>query len=87
MLSITRNDRRITVRLIGRLVGSCTEDFGFVTRPGTALEVDLGGLCFVDRAGERCLARLRDMGATFHGEGLVARRLCRRLRYRAANMN
>ncbi len=81
MLSIIRHDIRITVRLIGRLVGSCAEDFRFVVSPGTALDVDIGGLTFVDRAGERSLACLRDMGATFRGEGRFARRLCRRLRH------
>jgi hypothetical protein len=87
MLSIIRHDQRITVRLIGRLVGSCAENFRFLTSPGTALDVDLGGLTFVDRAGERLLARLRDMGATFHGEGLFAHRLRRRLLFRAVALN
>jgi hypothetical protein len=41
--------------------------------------VDLGGLTFVDRAGECMLVRLREMGATFHGSGLFAHRLRRRL--------
>ena len=71
MLSITRRDDRITVRLAGRLVGSCA-DFGFLTSPGTALDVDLGGLTFVDLAGERLLARMRELGTTFHGVGLFA---------------
>ena len=79
MLSIIRNERRITLKLNGRLVGSCAENFRFLTSPGAALEVDLGGLTFVDREGERMLVRLRDMGATFHGAGLLAHRLRRRL--------
>jgi hypothetical protein len=87
MLSIIRGEHRITVRLIGKLVGSCAEDFRFLTSPGTALDVDLGGLTFVDRAGELLLASLRDMGATFHGEGLFAHRLRRRLLYRAVDLN
>jgi hypothetical protein len=83
MLSIIRrHDDRITVRLTGRLVGSCADDFGFLTSPGTALDVDLGGLTFVDRAGEQLLVRLRDLGATFHGAGLFAHRLRRRLLWR-----
>lgn len=49
--------------------------------------MDLGGLTFVDRAGERLLARLRDMGATFHGEGLFAHRLRRRLLFRAVALS
>jgi hypothetical protein len=79
MLSIIRNEQRITLKLNGRLVGSCAENFRFLTYPGTALDVDLGGLTFVDRAGERVLLRLRDMGATFHGAGLFAHRLRRRI--------
>jgi len=87
MLSIIRRNDRITVRLAGRLVGSCAEDFGFLTSPGTALDVDLGGLTFVDRAGERLLVRLRELGATFHGAGLFAHRLRRRLLWRAINLS
>ena len=79
MLSIIRNGQRITLKLNGRLVGSCAENFRFLTSPGTALDVDLGGLTFVDGAGERMLVRLRDIGATFHGAGLFAHRLRRRL--------
>lgn len=83
MLSIIRKDRRITLRLNGRLAGTCAEGFRFLTTPGTALDVDLGGLTSIDRAGERLLARLRDMGATFHGAGLFAHRLRRRVLSRA----
>ena len=53
MLSIIRYEQRITLKLSGRLVGSCAEDFRFLTSPGAALDVDLSGLTFVDRAGER----------------------------------
>ena len=84
MLSILRRNDRITVRLDGRLVGPCAEDFEFLTSPATALDVDLGGLTFVDRAGERLLVRMRDLGATFHGAGLFAHRLRRRLLWRSA---
>jgi hypothetical protein len=83
MLSIIRKDRRITLRLNGRLVGPYAEDFSFLTTPDTALDVDLGGLTSIDRAGERLLVRLRDMGATFHGAGLFAHRLRRRVLCRA----
>jgi hypothetical protein len=86
MLSIIRHDQRITLRFNGRLVGSC-EDFRFLTSPSTALEVDLGGLTFVDGAGARLLVRLRDLGATFHGEGLFAHRLRRRLLSRAVDLS
>ena len=86
MLSIIRNDQRITLRFNGRLVGSCAEDFGFLTSPGTALDVDLGGLTFVDRAGERLLIQLREMGATFHGAGLFAHRLRRRVLWRGVDL-
>ena len=79
MLSIIRHDQRVTVRLIGRLAGSCAEDFRFLTSPGTALEVDLSDLTYVDHAGERCLRRLRDLGATFQGAGLFAHHLRRRV--------
>ena len=79
MLSIIRNEQRITLKLNGRLVGSCAENFTFLTSPGTAVDVDLGGLTFVDRGGERMLVRLREIGATFHGTGLFAHRLRRRL--------
>jgi len=47
--------------------------------PKASLDVDLGGLTSVDGAGLRLLARLRDLGATFHGEGLFAHRLRRRI--------
>ena len=87
MLSIIRCDDRITVRLAGRLVAPWGEDCGFLTSPGTALDVDLGGLTFVDRAGERLLVRMRDLGATFHGAGLFAHRLRRRLLWRAINLS
>jgi hypothetical protein len=83
MLSINRHGQQITLRLDGRLAGSCAEDFRFLTSPGAPLDVDLGGLTFVDRAGGRLLTRLRDMGATFHGAGLFAHRLRRRLLCRA----
>jgi hypothetical protein len=86
MLSIIRHPERITLKLNGRLVGSCEEDFKFLISPGTALDIDLGGLTFVDRAGERLLARLKDMGATFHGAGLFAHRLRRRLLWRALDL-
>jgi hypothetical protein len=86
MLSITRHHQRITLKLNGRLVGSCAEDFRFLTSPETPLDVDLGGLTCVDCAGERLLARLRDMGATFHGAGLLAHRLRRRLLRRAVDL-
>ena len=79
MLSIIRNGQRIMLRLNGRLEGSCAENFSFLTSPGTVLDVDLGGLTFVDPAGERMLVRLREIGATFHGVGLFAHRLRRRL--------
>ena len=85
-VSIIRQIHRTTVRLTGRLAGSCAEDFRFLTSPGTPLDVDLGGLTVVDRAGERLLARLRDMGATFHGAGLFAHRLRRRLLWRPLSM-
>ena len=83
MLSIIRYEQRITLKLSGRLVGSCAEDFRFLTSPGAALDVDLSGLTFVDRAGERMLAHLRDMGATLHGAGLFAHRLRRKLLWRS----
>ena len=86
MLSIIRNHEHITLKLNGRLVGSCAEDFRFLISPGTALDVDLGGLTFVDRAGERWLAGLRDMGATFHGAGLFAHRLRRRVLWRPVDL-
>ena len=79
MLSINRQGERLTVRLTGRLEGSCAEDLGLLISPKAALDVDLGGLTVVDRAGERLLAGLRDMGATFHGAGPFARRLRTRL--------
>jgi len=82
MLSIIRNDQRITLRFNGRLVGSCAEDFNFLMSTGTALDVDLGGLTCVDHAGEQLLVRLREMGATFHGAGLFAHRLRRKLLWR-----
>jgi hypothetical protein len=78
-LSIDRHGERLTVRLTGRLEGSSAEDLGLLISPRTALDVDLGGLTFVDRAGERLLAGLRDLGATFHGAGLIAHRLRGRL--------
>ena len=87
MLSIIRHDQRITVRLTGRLVGSCAENFRFLTSPGTALDVDLGGLTFVDRAGERLLARLRDMGAHSMEKDCSHIRLRRRLLFRAVALN
>jgi hypothetical protein len=87
LLSIIHRDDRITLRLTGRLLGSCAEDFGFLASPGTALDVDLGGLTFVDGAGERLLVRLRDLGATFHGAGLFAHRLRRRLLYKAIKLS
>ena len=87
MLVIIRHDQRINVKLTGRLAGSCAEDFGFLTSPGTALDVDLSGLTYVDGAGERWLRRLRDLGATFHGAGLFAHRLRRRLLFRGVALN
>lgn len=87
MLSIIRHGERLTVRLTGRLEGSSAEDLRLLISPGTALDVDLGGLTFVDRAGEGLLARLRNMGATFHGAGLFAHRLRRRLLCRAVDLS
>ena len=87
MLSIIRHGERLTVRLTGRLVGSSAEDLRFLVSPGTALDVDLGGITFIDRTGERLLACLRDMGATFHGAGLFAHRLRRRLLHRAVDFS
>ena len=87
MLSIIRHEQRITLKLNGRLQGACAENFRFLTSPGTALDVDLGGLTVVDRAGERLLARLRDVGAKFHGAGLFAHRLRRRLLWRAVDLS
>lgn len=87
MLSIIRQGERLTLRLTGRLERASAEDLRFLISPGTALDVDLGGLTFVDRTGERLLACLRDMGATFHGAGLFAHRLRRRLLWRAVDFS
>ena len=86
-LSINRHAERLTVRLTGRLEGSSADDLGLLISPKTAFDVDLGGLTFVDRAGERLLARLRDLGATFHGAGLFAHRLRTRLLCGAVDLN
>jgi anti-anti-sigma regulatory factor len=80
MLTIIHQNERITVSLTGRLVGSCAEDLRFATYQATALDIDLSGLTFVDREGDRSLVWLRNMGATFHGDGLFAGALCRRVR-------
>ena len=87
MLSIIRRGDRLTVRLTGRLEGSCAEGLRFLVSPSTALDVDLGGLTSVDRTGERLLACLRDTGATFYGAGLFAHRLRRRLLCRAVDFS
>jgi anti-anti-sigma regulatory factor len=79
MLSINRHGERLTVRLTGRLEGSSAEELAVLMSPKASLDVDLGGLTSVDGAGLRLLARLRDLGATFHGEGLFAHRLRRRI--------
>jgi anti-anti-sigma regulatory factor len=87
MLSVNRHGERLTVKLTGRLEGTSAEDLRLLISPKTALDVDLGGLTFVDHAGERLLAGLRDLGATFHGAGLFAHRLRRRLLCGAVNLN
>lgn len=87
MLSIIRHGERLTLRLTGQLEGSSAEDLRLFISPGSALDVDLGGLTFVDRAGEQLLACLRDMGATFHGAGLFAHGLRRRLLCRAVDLS
>ncbi len=79
MLSIIHRDARITVKLSGRLTGSNAEDFGNSVFPATAVDIDLSGVTFVDREGEQSLVCLRNRGATFRGEGLLARALCRRM--------
>jgi len=86
-LSINRRGERLTIRLTGRLEGSSAEDLRLLISPKAALDVDLGGLTFVDRAGERMLAGLRDLGATFQGVGLFAHRLRTRLLCGAINLN
>lgn len=87
MLSIIRHDYRITLRLNGRLAGPCAEDFRFLIAPCTSLEVDLSGVTSIDYSGERLLVHLRDLGATFHGVGLFAHRLRRRVLSRAIGSN
>lgn len=87
MLSIIRYGERLTIRLTGRLESSAAEGLKFLVSPGTALDVDLGGITFIDRTGERLLECLRDMGATFHGAGLFAHRLRRRLLRRAVEFS
>ncbi len=81
-LSIKRNGERLTISLTGRLEGSSAEDLSVLMSPRAALDVDLGGLTSVDGAGFSMLTRLRDLGATFYGEGLLAHRLRRRLLWR-----
>ena len=75
MLSITRHDERLTVRLVGRLEGSSAEDLRLAACPPSALDIDLSGVTSIDRDGERALLWLRDHGATLHGERVFARRL------------
>lgn len=60
MISIVHNEDRTTVKLVGRLVGSCVEDLRNPTLAAHALEVDLSGLIFADGDGERSLMWGRD---------------------------
>jgi hypothetical protein len=78
MLSIIRHDSRITIRLTGRLEGSSAEDLRIAACPPSALDIDLSGVTSIDSDGERALVWLRERGATLHGDGRFARRLCRR---------
>jgi hypothetical protein len=80
MRSIIHRCDRITVKLAGRLVGSCAEDLPHATFRAAALEIDLSDLTFADRGVERSLVSLRRMGATFRAEGGLAQTLCRRMR-------
>jgi len=58
MMSIIHRGDRITVKLAGRLVGSCAEDLRRATFHAAALEIDLRDLTFADRDGQRSLASL-----------------------------
>ena len=80
MLSIIRQDSRITIRLTGRLEGSSAADFKIAACPPSALDMDLSGVTSIDSDGERALVWLQERGATLHGDGRFARSLCRRLR-------
>ena len=80
MLSIIRRDSGISIRLRGRLEGASAEDLRILACPPSALDIDLSDVTFIDSGGGRALVWLRERGATLHGEGRFARRLCGRLR-------
>jgi len=85
MLSIIRDDSRITIRLTGRLEGSSAEDLRLAVCPPSALDIDLSGVTSIDSDGERALLWLRERGATLHGEGRFA--VCLEGSHRATNLN
>jgi anti-anti-sigma regulatory factor len=71
------SNREAVIRIEGRLdVESVTELCAIVRQSeGQAVCLEISGLDSIDRAGGRCLARLRDSGCRVAGGSLYIRRL------------
>ena len=80
VVKVVRGYDRCAIKLTGQLIGSWAEDLRCALVRTSVLDVDLREVTFVDDKGEEELLRLRQMGATFQGEGVFVKRTCRRLR-------
>lgn len=85
VVKVLRSDDRCVIKLAGPLMGSWEEDLKCPVLRTSVLEVDLREVTFVDDKGEEELLRLRQMGATFQGEGRFVKRTCRQLQIPCLN--